>query len=177
MLDVYVGSRKLTLSLYIYEGELDATRYSNTYDLWVYTTPKNIDYLKKQVVIAKDLTSDVVKKLEREQRCFGFLRLPAISWLQMIRFRSQIMPHLIPWVDSSRLITGTIACSRPSARTIRRRFSRNSGHSDEPRASDIQGFPNGDAHQLAMVPCHQGVASAGVRQFRQGLSPDSSGDR
>lgn len=64
-LDVYVGSRKLTLSLYIYEGELDATRYSNTYDLWVYTTPKNIDYLKKQVVIAKDLTSDVVKKLEK----------------------------------------------------------------------------------------------------------------
>lgn len=64
-LDVYVGSRKLTLSLYIYEGELDATRYSNTYDLWVYMTPKNIDYLKKQVVIAKDLTSDVVKKLEK----------------------------------------------------------------------------------------------------------------
>lgn len=64
-LDVYVGSRKLTLSLYIYEGELDATRYSNSYDLWVYTTPKNIDYLKKQVVIAKDLTSDVVKKLEK----------------------------------------------------------------------------------------------------------------
>lgn len=64
-LDVYVGSRKLTLSLYIYEGELDATRYPNTYDLWVYTTPKNIDYLKKQVVIAKDLTSDVVKKLEK----------------------------------------------------------------------------------------------------------------
>lgn len=64
-LDVYVGSRKLTLSLYIYEGELDATRYSNTYDLWVYTTPKNIDYLKKQVIIAKDLTSDVVKKLEK----------------------------------------------------------------------------------------------------------------
>lgn len=64
-LDVYVGSRKLTLFLYIYEGELDATRYSNTYDLWVYTTPKNIDYLKKQVVIAKDLTSDVVKKLEK----------------------------------------------------------------------------------------------------------------
>ena len=58
-------TRKLTLSLYIYEGELDATRYSNTYDLWVYTTPKNIDYLKKQVVIAKDLTSDVVKKLEK----------------------------------------------------------------------------------------------------------------
>ena len=28
-------------------------------------TPKNIDYLKKQVVIAKDLTSDVVKKLEK----------------------------------------------------------------------------------------------------------------
>ena len=27
--------------------------------------PKNIDYLKKQVVIAKDLTSDVVKKLEK----------------------------------------------------------------------------------------------------------------
>ena len=71
-LDVYVGSRKLTLSLYIYEGELDATRYSNTYDLWVYTTPKNIDYLKKQVVIAKDLTSDVVKKLEKGAKILWF---------------------------------------------------------------------------------------------------------
>ena len=75
-LDVYVGSRKLTLSLYIYEGELDATRYSNTYDLWVYTTPKNIDYLKKQVVIAKDLTSDVVKKLEKGAK---ILWLPTTS--------------------------------------------------------------------------------------------------
>ena len=64
-LDVFVGSRKLTLSLYINKGEMDATRYANTYDLWVYTTPKNIDYLKKQVVIAKDLTSDIVKKLEK----------------------------------------------------------------------------------------------------------------
>lgn len=64
-LDVYVGSRKLTLSLYIYKGEKDATRYANTYDLWVYTSPKNIDFMKKQVVIAKDLTSDVVKKLEK----------------------------------------------------------------------------------------------------------------
>ena len=71
-LDVYVGSRKLTLSLYIYEGELDATRYSNTYDLWVYTTPKNIDYLKKQVVIAKDLTSDVIKKLEKGAKILWF---------------------------------------------------------------------------------------------------------
>lgn len=75
-LDVYVGSRKLTLSLYIYEGELDATRYSNTYDLWVYTTPKNIDYLKKQVVMAKDLTSDVVKKLEKGAK---ILWLPTTS--------------------------------------------------------------------------------------------------
>ena len=71
-LDVYVGSRKLTLSLSIYEGELDATRYSNIYDLWVYTTPKNIDDLKKQVVIAKDLTSDVVKKLEKGARVLWF---------------------------------------------------------------------------------------------------------
>ncbi len=70
------GSRKLTLSLYIYKGELDATRYSNTYDLWVYTTPKNIDYLKKQVVITKDLTSDVVKKLEKGARV---LWLPTTS--------------------------------------------------------------------------------------------------
>ena len=75
-LDVYVGSRKLTLSLYIYEGELDATRYSNTYDLWVYTTPKNINYLKKQVVIVKDLTSDVVKKLEKGAK---ILWLPTTS--------------------------------------------------------------------------------------------------
>ena len=75
-LDVYVGSRKLTLSLYIYEGELDATRYSNTYDLWVYTTPKNINYLKKQVVIVKDLTSDVVKKLEKGAK---ILWLPTAS--------------------------------------------------------------------------------------------------
>lgn len=52
-LDVYVGSRKLTLSLYIYEGELDATRYSNTYDLWVYTTPKNIDYLKSKSLLPR----------------------------------------------------------------------------------------------------------------------------
>ena len=28
--------------------------------------------------------------------------------------------------------------------------------------SDIQGFPYEDAHQLAMVPCHQGIASAGA---------------
>ena len=75
-LDVYVGSRKLPLSLSIYEGELDATRYSNIYDLWVYTTPKNIDDLKKQVVIAKDLTSDVVKKLEKGARV---LWLPTTS--------------------------------------------------------------------------------------------------
>ena len=75
-LDVYVGSRKLTLSLSIYEGELDATRYSNIYDLWVYTTPKNIDDLKKQVVIATDLTSDVVKKLEKGARV---LWLPTTS--------------------------------------------------------------------------------------------------
>ena len=75
-LDVFVGSRKLTLSLCINKGELDATRYFNTYDLWVYTTPKNIDYMKKQVVIANDLTSDVVKKLERGARV---LWLPTTS--------------------------------------------------------------------------------------------------
>ena len=41
-------------------------------------------------------------------------------------------------------------------------FSRNSGHSDESGTSDIQGIPYGNAHQLAMVPGYQGIASAGA---------------
>ena len=38
----------------------------------------------------------------------------------------------------------------------------NSGHSDVSGTFDIQGIPNGDAHQLAMVPGYQGIASAGA---------------
>lgn len=105
---------KLLLTL-----NIEGAEARNSYEFWVYPK-KTLE--KKGVIIARDLNQEVVKVLEMVERCFGCLRLPVILWLPMIRFRRQIMPRLIQWADSSRPITGTIACSRPSARTTRRRF-------------------------------------------------------
>ena len=64
-LDVKIPSRKVVLTLAIDYGKYDARRHSNTYDLWIYTTEKDLSIYKEGVVITGDLTSDVVKKLEK----------------------------------------------------------------------------------------------------------------
>ncbi len=83
------------------------------------------------------------KSWKREERCFGCLRLPVISWLPMIRLsQGQIMPLLIRLAVSSRPTTGTIACSRPSARTTRRRFlQEHLGILTNPEHPIFKGFP------------------------------------
>ncbi len=63
-LDVGIASRKVKLTLSIDDGVFDARRPTNTYDLWGYTTPKNIEFLKKNIVIAKELTPKVAQLLE-----------------------------------------------------------------------------------------------------------------
>lgn len=64
-LDVKIPSRKVILTLDIDYGRYDARRHRNTYDLWIYTTEKNLDIYKKDVVITSDLTDEVAKKLEK----------------------------------------------------------------------------------------------------------------
>ena len=64
-LDVKIPSRKVILTLAIDYGKYDARRHSNTYDLWIYTTEKDLSIFKKGVVVTGDLTDDVVKKLEK----------------------------------------------------------------------------------------------------------------
>lgn len=64
-LDVKIPSRKVILTLDIDYGRYDARRHRNTYDLWIYTTEKNLDIYKEGVVITSDLTDEVVKKLEK----------------------------------------------------------------------------------------------------------------
>ena len=64
-LDVKIPSRKVILTLDIDYGRYDARRHRNTYDLWIYTTEKNLDIYKKGVVITSDLTDEVAKKLEK----------------------------------------------------------------------------------------------------------------
>ncbi len=60
-----VGARKLKLTLSIGDAVSDGHCPKNTYDLWVYTTPKDISFMKRDVVIAKLLTADVAKQLEK----------------------------------------------------------------------------------------------------------------
>ena len=67
-LDVKIPSRKVILTLDIDYGRYDARRHLNTYDLWIYTTEKNLDIYKKGVVITSDLTDEVAKKLEKGAR-------------------------------------------------------------------------------------------------------------
>ena len=67
-LDVKIPSRKVILTLDIDYGRYDARRHRNTYDLWIYTTEKNLDIYKKGVVITSDLTDEVAKKLEKGAR-------------------------------------------------------------------------------------------------------------
>lgn len=64
-LDVKILSRKVILTLDIDYGRYDARRHRNTYDLWIYTTEKNLDIYKEGVVITSDLTDEVAKKLEK----------------------------------------------------------------------------------------------------------------
>lgn len=64
-LDVKIPSRKVILTLDIDYGRYDARRHRNTYDLWIYTTEKNLDIYKKGFVITSDLTDEVAKKLEK----------------------------------------------------------------------------------------------------------------
>lgn len=64
-LEVKIPSRKVILTLDIDYGRYDARRHRNTYDLWIYTTEKNLDIYKKGVVITSDLTDEVAKKLEK----------------------------------------------------------------------------------------------------------------
>lgn len=64
-LDVKIPSRKVILTLDIDYGRYDARRHRNTYDLWIYTTEKNLDIYKKGVVITSDLTDEIAKKLEK----------------------------------------------------------------------------------------------------------------
>lgn len=64
-LDVKIPSRKIILTLDIDYGRYDARRHRNTYDLWIYTTEKNLDIYKEGVVITSDLTDEVAKKLEK----------------------------------------------------------------------------------------------------------------
>ena len=64
-LDVKIPSRKVILTLDIDCGKYDARRHRNTYDLWIYTTEKDLSIFKKGVVITGDLTDVVVKKLEK----------------------------------------------------------------------------------------------------------------
>lgn len=64
-LDVKIPSRKVILTLDIDYGRYDARRHRNTYDLWIYTTEKNLDIYKEGVVITSDLTDEVAKKLEK----------------------------------------------------------------------------------------------------------------
>lgn len=64
-LDVKIPSRKVVLTLDIDYGRYDARRHRNTYDLWIYTTEKNLDIYKEGVVITSDLTDEVAKKLEK----------------------------------------------------------------------------------------------------------------
>lgn len=61
-----VPARKYILSLAVDDGSVDSCRPSNTYELWVYgTVRKDVESLKKRVVVTGDLTADVVKKLEK----------------------------------------------------------------------------------------------------------------
>ena len=75
-LDVKIPSRKVILTLDIDYGRYDARRHRNTYDLWIYTTEKNLDIYKKGVVITSDLTDEVAKKLEKGA---GVLWMPTTS--------------------------------------------------------------------------------------------------
>ena len=59
---------------------------------------------------------------KRVPGCFGCLRPRRTLWLLPIRFRRQAMPPHIPLAVSSKPITGTIVCSRPSVRTTRRLY-------------------------------------------------------
>ena len=67
-LDVKIPSRKVILTLDIDYGRYDARRHRNTYDLWIYTTEKNLDIYQKGVVLTSDLTDEVAKKLEKGAR-------------------------------------------------------------------------------------------------------------
>lgn len=67
-LDVKIPSRKVILTLDIDYGRYDARRHRNTYDLWIYTTEKNLDIYKEGVVITSDLTDEVAKKLEKSAK-------------------------------------------------------------------------------------------------------------
>lgn len=63
--DVRILSRKVVLSLSVDDDSDGQTRPSNTYDLWIYTTPKDIISLHKSYVrVTGDLTDDIVKELE-----------------------------------------------------------------------------------------------------------------
>lgn len=61
-----VAARKYILSLAVDYGSMESCRHFNTYELWVYgTARKDVESLKKRVVLTGDLTADVVKKLEK----------------------------------------------------------------------------------------------------------------
>jgi len=44
---------------------VEGTEYHNTYDLWAYPARQDIDRLKRKVIVARELTDDIVRKLER----------------------------------------------------------------------------------------------------------------
>ena len=63
--DMYVASRKIIMRLSIDDGRVDNRRASNTYEMWVYTTPKNIDYLKKGIVVTRKMSDNVIAQLQK----------------------------------------------------------------------------------------------------------------
>ena len=62
-LSVYKQPTQLKLTLAI-----DGTDYLNTYDLWVYPAHRDLERLKRKVVIARQLTDDVARQLQQGGR-------------------------------------------------------------------------------------------------------------
>ena len=62
-LSVYKQPTQLQLTLAI-----DGTDYLNTYDLWVYPAHRDLERLKRKVVIARQLTDDVARQLQQGGR-------------------------------------------------------------------------------------------------------------
>ena len=64
-LEGFDNPSQLQLSLTIEDTEYYGVPYHNTYDLWVYPANNDLKKLQKKVIITKDITDDISKKLQR----------------------------------------------------------------------------------------------------------------
>ena len=95
-------------------------------------------------------------------------RIDEFIALLVVEFLVSEAHHLIGYIllfnhkADEHILVRQFLCVRDVYKRQEEGFSRNPGHSYESGTADIQGIPYGNAHQLAMVPDNQGIASAGA---------------